>query len=375
LAWMRAAGSLIDDPMVREFVEGCGRSLMAIESLRIVRFICEVFGVRPSEISRLAVRDDFWRRLFSEFRRRGLTAVTVRKKQSALKKWLDFFGVRGVDWDYVNRVKGQIYGRGNLTRNLFAEREGEFSREDVRRLLFYGCRSLREKVMVLFMATSGISLGDLCMLKLKDIQDLWGDRDCYRIEYRRGKTGTKAITFITRETRDVFLDYLEERRSQGEEINDESYVIAGKRGGLSRTRRQSIFMRIFERAGYVEPIGRDARGHSRNKYHSHLLRKFFRTALRNAGVERIYVEAMMGHDIRGMFGVEMVYDKQADKPEVLEEQYRRAIPQLTFLSELPYLEQKRREAELEERVRRLEKILKKLLALQTQHSLQDLEAL
>ena len=69
------------------------------------------FGVKPSEISGLAVRDDFWRRLFSEFRRRGFTAITVRKKQSALKKWLDFFGVRGVDRDYVNRVKGQIYGR------------------------------------------------------------------------------------------------------------------------------------------------------------------------------------------------------------------------------------------------------------------------
>jgi len=349
------------------------RNNRAYKVFHALRLFAEANGVSLEDVSGLLGRDEAWDRFLTYLRDRGYTGMTVNNIVSKLRIVCDYFSIR-VSWSRVNKLK-QMLWRGELSRNPFAENEGELDREKIRRMLFYGCSSLRDKAMILLMATSGISIGDLLALKLKDIEDLHSDRDCYKLEFRRRKTKTKTITFITREARDVLMDYLEERRKRGERVTLDSPIIATWDGkSLKDTQARMIFYRIFEKAGLQEDIGKDARGHNRKKYHPHLLRKFFRTALRNAGIERIYVEAMMGHDLKSTFGVEMVYDKQADKPEVLEEQYRKAIPQLTFLSELPYLEQKKREAELEERVRRLEKILKKLLALQTQHSLQDLEA-
>ena len=343
---------------------------LAFHSLRL---FAEANGVDGDGVFEVLGRADAWDRFLRYLRNRGFSGVTVNNYVSKLRAICDFYNIQ-VDWVRVGKVK-RILWRGELSRNIFAEREGELTREKIRRMLFYGCSSLREKAMVLIMATSGISIGDLLSLKVKDIQDLYSERPCYKLEFRRRKTGVKTITFITREARDVLMDYLKERERNGEKITLESPVIATWNGRRLRdTQARMIFYRIFEKADLQEDIGRDARGHVRKKYRPHLLRKFFRTALRNAGIERIYVEAMMGHDLRSTFGVEMVYDKQADKPEVLEEQYRRAIPELTFLSELPYLERKKRQAELEERIKKLEKLVNKLLALQTQHSLQDLEA-
>jgi len=349
------------------------RNNFTYKVLHALRLFARANGVDVDDVLGLLGRGDAWDRFLSYLRERGYTGMTVNNIISKLRAVCDLYSVR-VDWNRVNKLKRMLW-RGELSRNPFAENEGELDREKIRRMLFYGCSSLRDKVMILVMATSGISIGDLLALRLRDIEDLYSDRDCYKLEFRRRKTNVKTITFITREARDILLQYLEERKRKGENIDPNSLVVTLRDGRpLRDTQARSIFYRIFEKAGLQENIGKDARGHNRKKYHPHLLRKFFRTALRNAGIERIYVEAMIGHNLRSTFGVEMVYDKQADRPEVLEEQYRKAIPQLTFLSELPYLEQKKCEAELEERVRRLEKILKKLLALQTQHSLQDLEA-
>lgn len=368
------------DVLVSKFIEVCGgcggRGGSVYNALRALSFFCSVSGLSPSElVEALPEREELWEKFFMELKRGGVTGITANRYLAGMRTFLAYAKAkRRIDWDYVNELKKRIYGRG-LTKNIFAEREGELTRELVREILIHGCKTIRERVMVLVLATSGMSIGDALRLRVGDIQDLDREKDLYMIEYRRKKTGAKAVTFITRETRDMIMKYLDERRKRGHEITAQSPLIANNlEGFVSLQRVYYIFRKIFDRVGLTDPIGKDAKGNTRHKYHIHLFRKFFRTTLRNVGIERIYVEIMMGHDVRSTFGVEMVYDKQVDKPEVLEEQYRKAIPELTFLSELPYLEKRRREAELEDRLKRLERLVNRLLSLQTQHSLQDLEA-
>lgn len=97
----------------------------------------------------------------------------------------------------------------------------------------------------------------------------------------------------------------------------------------------------------------------RYTYRPSLLRKYFRTALRNAGIDRIYAEAMMGHDIYSRFGIETTYDKQVDDPEILRIQYLRALPELTFTEPPPvtYFEKLRM---LQEEIERLETKISRL---------------
>ena len=334
----------LDDPLVREFVEVVGggrvdgRRWCVYGPLRGVSALCLACGLTPSElVERLRSGGDcadVWKRFFTFLRGRGCTGVTVRRLLTGIRGFLSYYNVlRSVDWDYVNELKRRVFGRG-LTRNVYARQEGELTRDLIRRILIESCRTTRDRVFVLVMATSGVSFGDALKLRVGDFEDLHPEQDCYMLQYVRSKTGQKATTFITRECRDWILKYLDERRRAGEAITHESPLLAGKAGDgrpLRRTRAIQIIRRIFDSAGLTETIGVDARGKRRYKYHGHLFRKYFRTALRNAGVDRIYVEAMMGHDIHSMFGVEMVYDKQADKPEVLREQYLKALHELTFL--------------------------------------------
>ena len=337
---------VLDDPLVRRFVEvvGGGRvdcNRWAVYGpLRALAFFCRVNGVSPSRLVEMLRegRDsrELWERFLTAMRRRGCTGVTVKRYLVGLRGFLDYYNVvDSVNWNYVNRLKRRIFGRG-LSQNIYARREGELTKPLIRRILIQSCRSNRDRAFVLLLASSGISFGDALQLRVGDIEGLWTERDCYKIEYVRRKTGVKAVTFITRECRDWIVRYLEERRAKGEEVTADSPLFANMRctGPLKKTRAIFMMRRIFDNAGLTETIGVDARGKKRYKYHTHLFRKYFRTALRNAGVDRIYVEAMMGHDIHSMFGVEMVYDKQADKPEVLREQYLKAIPELTFLEQV-----------------------------------------
>ena len=364
----------LGDPLVRRFVEVVGggrvsgRDWAVYGPLRALAFFCRVNGVTPSELVERfrdgGDHDEVWEAFFSALKARGYTGVTVKRYLTGIRAFLSFYKVgRKVDWDYVNELKRRIFGRG-LTKNVYARREGELTKDLIRRILVTSCRSLRDKVMVLVMATSGMSFGDLLAARVGDFEDLHKDQDCYMIQYVRKKTGTKATSFITKECRNWILEYLESRRKRGEAVTSDSPLIANDKGGfIGKTTAIKILRRIFDNAGLSEEIGVDARGKKRYKYHAHLFRKYFRTALRNAGVDRIYVEAMMGHDIHSMFGVEMVYDKQADKPEVLREQYLKAIPELTFLEPV---EGKKQEVTVEdlaylvERIKELEAKVKLL---------------
>lgn len=365
---------LLGDPVVRRFVELSGgfealrRGEGAYTSLKALAFFCRVSGLGPGELVEALKngREDLWELFFGELRRTGRTGITANRYLAGLRAFLRYVRVREIDWEYVNEVKRRVYGRG-LTRNLFAEREGELTKDLIRTILIEACRNYRDRVLVLFLATTGMSFGDLLKRRVGDIQDLWEEKDLYRIDYVRSKTGVKVTTFTTREARDILIKYLEQRKSKGEQIGPRSPLIAriGAKP-MKRTRAVVIIRRIFERCGLNEVIGRDARGRKRYKYHAHLFRKYFRTALRNAGVDRIYAEALMGHDIRSMFGVEMVYDKQADDPYVLEEQYRKALGELTFLTFGGEQGEGKRLELLEELMERLEKLEAKMRLIEMQ---------
>ncbi|RLE63165.1 MAG: hypothetical protein DRJ38_08205 [Thermoprotei archaeon] len=336
---------ILGDPLGRRCVEGVGGGRVdgnhwaVYGPLKALAFFCRVNGISPSElVERLKNGGDsreLWERFLMALKQRGCTGVTVKRYLVGLRGFLDYYNVIDrVNWNYVNRLKRRIFGKG-LSKNVYARREGELTKPLIRRILIESCKSNRDRAFVLLLATSGISFGDALALRVGDIENLWFEQDCYMIQYVRRKTGVKATTFITRECRDWIVRYLEERKGKGEVITPDSPLFANSTctGPLRRTRAIFMMRRIFDNAGLTETIGVDARGKKRYKYHTHLFRKYFRTALRNAGVDRIYVEAMMGHDIHSMFGVEMVYDKQADKPDVLREQYRRALHELTFLEE------------------------------------------
>jgi len=64
------------------------------------------------------------------------------------------------------------------------------------------------------------------------------------------------------------------------------------------------------------------------------LRRCFKTACSLMGVDRLAIEAMMGHSLT-QFGIESVYDYCITHLDWLRDQYVKALPALTFVAELP----------------------------------------
>ena len=111
----------------------------------------------------------------------------------------------------------------------------------------------------------------------------------------------------------------------------------------------------------MKKAGVDQKGRTFYKLHFHTLRKFFRTNLELAGVSKSFRERLLGH--KGEY-----LDESYFKPQIqlLLNEYRKAIPQLTVLEPVGEYEEIRKRQLLDtarllgfgdERLRRLEEVL------------------
>lgn len=128
-------------------------------------------------------------------------------------------------------------------------------------------------------------------------------------EITKGKYGDYD-TFLGKEAVDLLVAYLDSRRRgtprlyiPPEKIHDDSPLIRTMREAqpkpLSETGLYHIVRRALQKAGKTEKVGR------RYKLTLHSIRKFFRTQLAALGVDRNYIEYMMGHSVSTYHDIQM----------------------------------------------------------------------
>ena len=156
--------------------------------------------------------------------------------------------------------------------------------------------SLREKTIISMLALGGFRLSTLVRLRYRHVRDDL-ERGITPIHIHVEAEATKGRycdydTFIGNEAVEFLKLYLEQRRRRGEEITDESPLIATEHGPprpLTESGLYQIIHRLYVKAGLVKEDGRF------HELRAHSLRKFFRTQLTARGVPVEYVEYMMGH--------------------------------------------------------------------------------
>jgi len=143
------------------------------------------------------------------------------------------------------------------------------------------------KVMITILASSGMRVGELYNLKLGDI-DFSKEIPVVRIRGVGAKERKSRITFISTEARKFLEEYLSQRKSLGEELNENSPVIAREDGKqMSYQNIQYLLERVFRK--YSKKVGK------RYTLHAHCLRKWFKTQLISAGVPAPIVDRLTGH--------------------------------------------------------------------------------
>jgi integrase len=170
---------------------------------------------------------------------------------------------------------------------------------------------LRERVMISMMAVGGFRVSTLLALQYKHVRyDL--ERGVIPLHVHVDAQITKGKyhsydTFLNEEATEYLKCYLEARRRgtrriKPEQINDNSPIIRNNLSNDVKTITphglDKLINALYVRAGVATLLPSSSLSKiSRKRYdvRIHSLRKFFRTELASRGVERDYIEFMLGH--------------------------------------------------------------------------------
>lgn len=207
-----------------------------------------------------------------------------------------------------------------------------------------------EKAILLVGASSGLSANEIINLKVSDFKKGYDpETEITTLKLRREKVGFDFITFLSPEASRAVLDYLKYRErtiKTGEikrinqlkkqrVINDSGYLFIARQVPEEflesmdeelRKVEENSFLKIYRKLS--EKAQKNTNKGDWNLIRSHNVRKWFNSAMLNAGADSFHVEFFMGHTLDD---TRAAYFRA--NPEKLRDLYQKYIPYLTVQKE------------------------------------------
>ena len=196
--------------------------------------------------------------------------------------------------------------------------------------------NIRNRALVLFLASSGIRIGAIEEIRIKNLIDM--PLGCKAVLVYEEST-EEYWTFITPEASEILEKYIAKRKSDGEQITPDSPLFrASYEKGYSNVRRLSArgasetILRILRVSGLrTQEVKKKGRF---NKMPDHAFRKRFLTTVKsNSKIPTSQAEKMVGHQVyRDEDNNMVMLDGSYNVPtvEVLFNSYKHAITDLTI---------------------------------------------
>jgi len=162
------------------------------------------------------------------------------------------------------------------------------STEEIKKLMMIA--NVREKAIIMILKDSGMSREDVVKLTYSDIKnEIETEQQAIHIRAIRQKQAIQYDTFIGNNAIDHLKSYIDYRKRMGEQINDDSPLLATLSGKpLTPENLSLIFIRLGKKAGF--------------KTSPHRLRKYFESHL-GLSCPSMLVNYWLGHSL----GVESSY--------------------------------------------------------------------
>jgi integrase len=232
-----------------------------------------------------------------------------------------------IKWKKLNKFKAKRY-------SLIEDRP--YSRHQIKTLV--DAAPLRDKCIILIMASAGLRRGAIQHLRIRDLQKI-DNYKLYRINVYK-KEQEQYITFCTPECTRYIDKYLEWRQRIGEQLKPNSPLFRVEFDTITQVNLPkpvsfhviaSMMNKLLDHTGIRVPTT----DHTQRTelMQTHGFRKFFKTTCINAGMNPLYSEYLMGHRT----GLTKSYFKPSDM-ELLEGNektlgYVEAINDLTIAEE------------------------------------------
>jgi integrase len=282
---------------------------------------------------------------------RELSPAAIDLYLAAIKKFYIQNDILTINWKKVNSYKPEF---SRVVDDV------AYTREQIQMMLSM-CGDIRDKAILLLLASTGMRIGSVPKLRLKDLVaiDVFdGQERIYQLTvYRKSKQS--YITYCTMEARQTIDQYLEYRSSRcGEILNPES-VLFRKVFDRSSPLEVSIakpittdtinwtLHQLLNKTG-IRPAQKILKGQHNipktNLMISHGFRKWVISNFIRAKLEYGARERLVGH--KTSRGLDTSYDRR-DESEVLAE-YCKALPYLTIS----------KEAQLQQQITEMEQVNK-----------------
>jgi integrase len=219
---------------------------------------------------------------------RKLSPATVAVRIAAISH---FYAMNDIElrWKKLRKFKGKF-------RNVVEDRP--YTREQIKKLID-SAGSIRDKAMILLMASSGMRFGAIPHLRLRDMEriDKYGllKFNVYKKEQE------SYIAYCTPECTKLIDQYLRWREKLGEKFTPDTPLFRREFDTVTEVNRPHP----IQSAGIAKRVNllledTEIRVSVKNGRHTelmetHAFRKFFKTTCINAGMNPLYSEYVMGH--------------------------------------------------------------------------------
>ena len=229
-----------------------------------------------------------------------------------------------------------------------------YTREEIQKILD-NTRSLRNKAIVLLMASSGLRLGAIPDIKIKHMAKM---DSSYAIKIYEGDLEEDYV-FTTPEASKAIEEYLDQRKKDGEYLDSESPLIrTAYQLGIQKSKACNLDTLAHIMGRVIKCINRVKKGNRYDIPKDHGFRKYFATTIKNiSGITVTMSEKLINHI--GVVQTDGAYFKPTK--EKMYESYKLAIGSLT-ISDVQRLVVENKKSK--EKLSKLQSLEKKIEALE-----------
>ena len=234
---------------------------------------------------------------------RKLGSNSINTNMAAIKKFYETNDIE-LKWTKIKSYVGKGKGKGG------GRKDRPYTIKEISKMLEK--TDQRGKVAILLMCSSGMRVGALASLKIRNLEKI--DKFCiYKITVYENED-EEYVTFCTPECTSIIDSYLEYRQRHGERpLKEDSPLIREEfdiNNEIVATRPKTLqpqsFQRMVKNAGYrsgvIEKYAslENFRARKRPVKETHGFRKFFQASAINAGMSPLYSEFILGHRSGGL---------------------------------------------------------------------------
>ena len=250
----------------------------------------------------------------------------------------------GLNWEKIKKFKGRF-------RNVVEDKP--YTREQIKTLVD-GAASLRDKCIILLMASAGLRRGALPYLRIRDLQKI-DKYQLYKIAVYKNEQEYYAA-FCTPECAKYIDQYLDWRQRLGEKLHESTPLLRKSFDTVTEVNRpkpishyiiSTMITSLLDKTGVR--VANEVNQRT-ELMQCHGFRKFFKTICINAGMNPLYSEYLMGH----RSGLTKSYFKPSDA-ELLEGNDK-ALGYTAVINDLTINEEYRLRKKLEELTEKKDRI-------------------